>query len=285
MTTLGRADALARLFDSLDGRLGPDDRLVVVAQGAEPEIGELAREHRERGLPVIVTTSERGASAGRNAGVAALPEGEYLLVFPNDTSWFPADSLERLRERADSMHCGAIAVFDEHGAKFAQPAPGTPLDRWNVWNVIEIGMLLRRSLFERLGGFDVALGTGAATPWQAGEGTDLLLRLLRDEPGTAAGFDWVPVDAHLGGISDPSGLTRRERRRKLRAYGRGLGRLVTRWKYPVWWRLAFVGGGLAFGLRHPQTNTPGDGWAVFLGRLEGALGRTLGGTAHTAVRR
>ncbi|MWB98843.1 glycosyltransferase family 2 protein [Agromyces seonyuensis] len=285
VTTLGRVEALGRLLDSLDGRLGDGDVLVLVAQDRHDEVAGLAAERAARGMPVIVTTSERGASRGRNAGVAALPDGERLLSFPNDTTWFPEGSVEWLRTHAAEIAAGSLAVVDEHGPKFDQPAPGTPLDRWTVWNVIEIGLLMRRSVFDGLGGFDPGIGTGATTPWQAGEGTDLLLRLLRDAPAEAADFVWVPLGTCLGGISDPHGLSTAARRRKLRAYGRGLGRLTARWRYPLWWRLAFIGGGLAFGLRNPATNSPGDGWSVFAGRLEGAVGRTFGAGPSTAVAR
>jgi hypothetical protein len=54
--------------------------------------------------------------------------------------------------------------------------------------------------------------------------------------------------------------------------------------YPWWWRFAFVFGGLAFGLRHRATNTVGDGWWVFLGRAEGTLGHTFGGSNEAVTR-
>ena len=147
-----------------------------------------------------------------------------------------------------------------------------------------MGLLIRRSVFEELGGFDPDLGTGAPTPWQAGEATDLLLRLVERRPELATAFDWLPPGVSVGGISDASGLSSQERRRKLRAYGRGLGRVVVRHRYPLWWRLAFLFGGLAFGLRNRSTNTVADGWWVFVGRAEGMAGRTLGGPT-TAVTR
>jgi hypothetical protein len=57
-----------------------------------------------------------------------------------------------------------------------------------------------------------------------------------------------------------------------------------RHRYPWWWRVAFVLGGLAFGIRHRSTNAVADGWWVFLGRAEGMFGRTIGRTT-TAVTR
>lgn len=281
VSTLGRIDPLRRLLDSLDGELALGDRVVLVAQDRVPEVEALARSYAERGLGVIVTTSSRGISIGRNAGVAALGDGEWLLSFPNDTTWYPAGVLGRLRSHADELIVGALAVHDEHGPKFALPDAGTSLNRWNVWSVIEIGLVMRRSVFDRLGGFDPLIGSGAASPWQAGEGTDLLLRLVSIDPSMAHDFAWLPREIFVGGVTDAHGLARAARRHKLRAYGRGLGKVVTRWRYPAWWRFAFVGGGLAFGLRHRPDYELLDGWWVFLGRLEGAIGRVLGRTVRT----
>jgi hypothetical protein len=287
VTTLGRVERVERLLGSLAGRLVPGDALVLVAQDRRAEVEALVGGFAAGGASVVVTSSARGASRGRNAGVAALPPADDpLLVFPNDTTWFPEGAVERLRALPGGFEAGAMTVVDEHGPKFELPAAGTALDRWNVWNVIEMGLLLRRSVFDELGGFDPDLGTGAPSPWQAGEATDLLLRLGSRRPDLAERFGWLPADVAVGGIADASGLSANERRRKLRAYGRGMGRTVARWRYPAWWRAAFTGGGLAFGLRNRATNAPLDGWWVFLGRLEGALGRPIGRAADvSAVRR
>lgn len=285
MSTLGRVESLRRLFESVAGQMTAGDHLVVVAQRNLAEVAALAASYRSPNLDITVITSPPGASRGRNAGVAALPTGtDLLLNFPNDTTWFPPDTLDGLRSLPDDFRAGALTVVDENGPKFVLPDPGARLDRHTAWSVIEMGLLVRRGLFDALGGFDAEIGTGAPTPWQAGEATDLLLKLMRHAPG--AEFAWQPPTLFVGGIADPSGLTVAERRRKLRGYGRGLGRLVTRWRYPLWWRLAFLGGGLFFGLRNRGTNALFDGWWVFIGRLEGMLGRTLDGARSvTAVTR
>jgi hypothetical protein len=283
VVTLGRVESLRRLFVSLSTQMTTDDRLVVVVQRNRAEVGILAAEYRSPSFKIIVAESPPGAALGRNVGVAMLPPGDFLLNFPNDTTWFPDGTLGRLRCLPPELQAGAVTVVDENGPKFVLPAAGTPLNRWTVWSVIEMGILIRKGVFDALGGFDPGIGTGSTTPWQAGEATDLLLRLVR--AAKADGFAWQPPDLYVGGVADPSGLDRRERHRKLRTYGRGLGRLVTRWRYPLWWRLAFLGGGLFFGLRNRATNGVPDGWWVFLGRLEGMLGRTLGATYLEAVTR
>lgn len=275
VATLGRIDSLRRLLGSLQGRLTSGDCVVLVAQGNPYEVRKLAAEYRNDNFCIDVIGSQRGATRGRNAGVKALPTGiDYLLVFPNDTTWFPVDAIEKLRCLPVKFTTGAMTVVDANGVKFRLPEQGASLNRWNVWSVIEMGLIVRRSTFDSVNGFDPDIGTGAETPWQAGEATDLLLKLKR--AGLTKDFGWQPPTLNVGGITDAQGLSQTERRHKLRGYGRGLGRLVTRWNYPLWWRIAFIGGGIAFGIRHHTTNELFDGWWVFLGRLEGALGHTLG---------
>jgi len=191
---------------------------------------------------------------------------------------FPADTLPPIRAavRAPGFLAGGFTAWDERGPKTTLPTAGTPLDRYNVWAVIEMGILMRRSLFQEIGGFDETIGPGSATPWQVAEGTDLLLRALARRPELATEFAWLPPEIHVDGISTGFGLTASERRRKLRAYGRGTGRALAVHRYPWWWRAAFTGAGLLYGVRNPKPVTIADGWPMFVGRLEGALGRTFG---------
>jgi hypothetical protein len=277
VTTLGRLEPLRALLTSLDGQLTLGDQVVLVAQGRHKEVKTLADEYAVRGMPVIATASERGASLGRNTGVAALPPGDFVVNFPNDTTVFPAQSVEKIRAAVSEGEflAGGLATWDERGPKTDMPAAGTRLDRWNVWTVVEMGLLLRRSLFEELGGFDETIGPGSPTPWQVAEGTDLLLRALSLRPEVAERFCWLP-EVHVDGISTGFGLTAQERRRKMRAYGRGTGHAMTVHRYPLWWRIAFTLAGLLYGFRNARPITVRDGWPMFLGRLEGGIGRTLG---------
>jgi glycosyltransferase involved in cell wall biosynthesis len=278
VTTLGRLDALRALLSSLEDQLASGDHVVLVAQGEQDAVAALAAEFAARGVPVTATTSARGASLGRNTGVAALPPGDVVVTFPNDNTTYPPGTLERLRGFVSdaSFLAGGFTSWDERGPKTTLPDPGTPLDRFNVWSVIEMGILIRRSLFDEIGGLDERMGPGADTPWQVAEGTDLLLRALRRRPELATAFVWVPREIHVDGISTGFGLSAADRRRKLRAYGRGTGHAFRIHRYPLWWRLAFTGAGLLYGVRNPAPIEAADGWAMFVGRLEGLLGRTFG---------
>lgn len=278
VTTLGRLDPLRALLRSLEDQLHDGDHVVLVAQGAQDDVAALAQEFAGRGVAVTATTSGRGASLGRNTGVAALPPGEMVVTFPNDNTTYPAGTVDALHTAVDdpTFRAGGFTSWDERGPKTTLPPSGTPLDKYNVWSIIEMGILMRRSLFDAVGGFDEDMGPGAATPWQVAEGTDLLLRAMDHEPSLQRAFRWLPAAVHVDGISTGFGLTAAERRRKLRAYGRGTGHAFATHGYPLWWRAAFTLAGLLYGIRNPKPITVLDGWPMFVGRLEGALGRTFG---------
>lgn len=281
VTTLGRLEPLRKLLATLTPQTLPGDQVVLVAQDQTDRVRALAVEYADAPCSLTVTTSPRGAARGRTAGVDAVT-GNPVLHFPNDTTWFPEGSVAAVRALAPRLGLGAITVVDEHGPKFVLPEPGTALDRWNVWRVIEMGLLVRRELFVACGGFDPEIGTGAPTPWQAGEVTDFLLRAM--DRGLAEGFLWAPADVAVGGIGQAAGLTPGEHRRKVRAYNRGTARILARWRYPLWWRLAFVAAGALVGVRHGSHHLS-DGWWAALGRAEGSVGRVLGGRDLRAVSR
>lgn len=285
VTTLGRVELLDRLMSSLRGQLVEGDAVVVVAQGNLAAVRRLATSYAD--LPIVVTTSDRGAALGRNVGVGLLPDGEYVLQFPNDSTWFPSGLLALIRSTVGcaEFRIGGMTVFDDIGPKYLLPARGTPLDRVNVWRVIEVGLLIRRADFEDLNGFDASIGSGAPTPWQSGEVTDLLLRALDRWPELGRQFAWLPPYVAVGGVREGFGLSKHERRNKLRAYGRGLGLLARRHHYPVAWKLKRLLGGAAVGLLRPREYRPLDGLWAFAGRLEGMLGTTIGGSTQHAVSR
>ncbi|WP_155947553.1 glycosyltransferase family 2 protein [Microbacterium sp. MRS-1] len=287
VTTLGRVLPLRRLLDSAVPQLGPDDRIVVVAQGNVADVQALVEGADALGR-VRALTSARGASLGRNTGIAALADAgdEALVMFPNDTTWFPADSIATIRRLVADAPGGAVTVSTEIGPRFTLPTPGTALDTSTVWNVIEMSLVIRLGLLREVGGFDTGIGTGAASPWQAGEVTDLLMRALAAEPLLAREFVWTYAhDVHVGGIAETAGLDPRERRWKLRAYGRGVGRVLARHPFPLWHRWGFVAAGALVGLRRGNEYRPWDGIAAVVGRLEGVVGRTFRSREATAVKR
>jgi hypothetical protein len=285
VSTLGRISHLRRLLNSLNGQIQSGDNLIVVAQDHVDSVESLCAEFPD--LPLRVVESRRGLSLGRNTGALLLEDTDSVLQFPNDSSYFPDNTISRLRVAVSipDFRAGCMTVLDEHGPKFILPPPGTPLDRVSVWRALEAGLVVSHSCFEALGGFDTQMGSGAPTPWQSGEGTDFLLRALRRWPVLQNTFLWLPSDISIFGVSEGYGLNIRERRRKIRAYGRGLGWVARSHHYPLNWKLKRLAGGAIIGLRRPSEYKLLDGFWAFGGRLEGMCGKVLGAASSFAVTR
>lgn len=279
ITTLGRLEALHKLFDSIAPQLEPGDELVVVAQRNESEVASLAAEVETRGT-MISTTSARGACLGRNTGVEASSSGD-VLIFPNDTTWFPEGSIAAIRAAAAQHRVVSYTVRDDAGPKFDFQPMVSPITYRNAWQVIEPGMSILRADFEAIGGFNTDFGPGAPTPYQAGEGADLLFRWRDAFPGATA--SWEPAIV-VGGVTDSAGLSGHERRRKLRAYGRGCGRIMSLHKNPLWFRTAYVIAGLALPILRRGQYGPLDGFPTALGRFEGVTGVMFGRGYNSVTR-
>lgn len=272
VTTLGSHRPIDRLLSSLAGQLDEGDWLVVSAVGDGDRIRTIVRELDFGSACVRVVDGPRGAAAGRNFAVRSAPSIADFLLFPNDTSWFPPDFVQTFKSHSIRGTAGALTVIDEFGPKFSLPQSGTRLTRKNVWNVIEPGLFMSHQTFLDLDGFDESIGTGAPTPWQSGEGTEVLVRWM--ESDLDGYFEWIHRP-QVFGISDPQGLSDNERRVKLRAYARGYGRLLVTGRFVTSQRFKAVAGGASFGLRKGPPYKPVDGLWVFVGRIEGIAGRLL----------
>lgn len=278
VTTLGRLEALKKLLDSLAGQLAAGDEIALVAQRNEADVAALAASVNTAAT-VIATTSARGACLGRNTGVAA-GSGDVLL-FPNDTTWFPEGTIAAIRTAASQHPVLAYMVRDDAGAKFNFDAATAEVTYQIPWQVIEPGMAIHRADFEAVGGFNTDFGPGAPTPYQAGEGADLLFRWHNAYPEGRIRFEPSIV---VGGVTDSAGLSPKERRRKLRAYGRGCGHIMTTHKNPLWFRTAYIMAGVALPLLRRGQYGPLDGFPTALGRFEGVTGIMFGRGYNSVTR-
>jgi hypothetical protein len=275
ITTVGRWNALAALLDDLASQSQPPHAIAIAHHDADAQgaLDEVVASFGDK-LSITTVVSPRGISNGRNAAAATFGDDVEWLCFPNDNTRIDADFLESIARRAkpSSTVC-AVQLIDREGARNTLAAPGEPLTRRTVWGAIEAATMIRRRDFVKVGGFDPTIGSGAQTPWQAGEGTDLLLRLSMLDDFS---IEWIP-DITMRAETEFAHLTPRERRHKIRRYGRGTGYLYRRWKYPAWARFRHVVGGALSPLRKSAKFQPADGLALALGRAEGVFGRVVPG--------
>ena len=276
ISTLGRSEELKPLLHSLEKQSFQDFEVIVVDQNEDDRLGQIVQGRWNFPLIHIPRGGERGLSRGRNVGLRSC-QGTYIC-FPDDDCWYLPDFLafaaHRLTETGADFLTGRAA--DDAGrdvnGRYANTAQA--IRHANIWiTQIEWVAFFRRALLESVGGYDVEIGVGASSPWQSGEGQDLVLRALAT--GASGWFDPDLVGRHAEFVVDnpPPAIIK-----KGRVYGRGMGHVLRKHRFGVAAGVYWVSRPLAravssacrLKLREAQYYTQ-----VATGRLEGALGRML----------
>jgi glycosyltransferase involved in cell wall biosynthesis len=273
VATLGRTDELEALLTSLDQQTHRALRLVVADQNDDDRVPEALARHPA--LEAVHLRSSPGLSHARNA---ALPHVRAdVVAFPDDDCVYPDGLLATVAGVLD-----ARPELDAVGGQAADPW-GRPSGRWpqvacpiglrTLWNRANSHTIfLRRTLLERLGPFDEALGLGSGTPWHSGEEMELIVRALR--LGARIEYDPSLVVLHPARRLSPEAARAIGRRD-----GASLGYILAR-HYPrrelarMLWRAA-GGAVVSFGRRDPQAARVHA--AVLRGRVAGyRAGRRAG---------
>jgi glycosyltransferase involved in cell wall biosynthesis len=178
--TLGRVAELERLLDSLARQTHPPRRVFVVDQTDDSRMAARFQSNASA-APLEWLRSVPGLSRARNLALAHVA-GD-VVAFPDDDCTYPADLLERVgralaaRPKVDVL-TGRTA--DGDGRVSARWHPGGAVALRDVWHAgNSASLFVRRTLLERIGGFDERLGLGAASPWTSTEDVELIVRALR----------------------------------------------------------------------------------------------------------
>jgi glycosyltransferase involved in cell wall biosynthesis len=178
-------DALA-CAEALLACTGPSFELIFVDQSDAAATREALAALGDARLRCLATPG-KGASAGRNAGIAEARAP--LLAFTDDDCRPPADWLARIAaffaaEPDAGLLCGRVRVpegleGDQFGASFDAGVPEVLPDLRDgmVSFGLSANMAVTRAALERLGPFDEALSPG--TDLRAGEDFDWVVRAAR----------------------------------------------------------------------------------------------------------
>jgi hypothetical protein len=271
VTTVGRWEAIERLLGSVRESTYPATAIAIANQSGGPAPLALSQAHN-----VEIVDSSGGISRGRNDAMQLLKGATDVMSFPNDHSTLQADTFARASHHFSSANPpGALAgtLLEPTGVRFVLPASGTELTDWTVWRAIEPAMFIASRLAEDLR-FREDLGTGNSSPWQAGEGTELLLRIMHSGNRVVAAPEVI-----VRSDGERRELTPEEWRVKLRSYARGTG-YVLRLHH-----CGLVHSALQIGLpwyrflRRPPSGArvpARDCFEATIGRFEGRIGRCLG---------
>jgi GT2 family glycosyltransferase len=209
--TRARWELFTEAADAVRLQLRPGDELLVVVDHA-PELAGSARQ-RLPGTRVLASAHEPGLSGARNTGVEAAT-GE-VVVFLDDDAVPEAGWLEGYRHWFADPAVGAVGGAvrprwqggraprwfpEELGWVVGCDYRGLPGHGQAIRNPIGASMAVRRSVFERVGGFTDVLGRVGGKPVGCEE-TDLCIRARQADPGIRIVRDtagavghWVPGD-------------------------------------------------------------------------------------------
>jgi glycosyltransferase involved in cell wall biosynthesis len=264
--TVGRTEELDRLLASLERQTHGGVRVLLVDQNEDDRAAAVVARHRD--LPVVHLRAARGLSRARNAALAQLESD--LVAFPDDDCAYPPDLLERASRRfaADAGLDGLTGRDADPAGRGSRawPSSSERVTAQNVWyHGLSAAVFLRRTLVERIGRFDEALGLGSGTPWSSGEEVDYLIRAAR--LGARLEYDPTIVVEHELPERDGTALQAIGRRD-----GGSVGYLLRKHGYPprtVARMLVRPGGGAALALARRDPGRARIHLETLRGRLAG----------------
>ncbi|WP_083397129.1 glycosyltransferase family 2 protein [Plantibacter sp. MMLR14_011] len=218
ISTLGRP-SIGSLLESLVAQKHQPFEVAIADQGPQGFVQSAARPYMSL-LQIHIVPSSRGVSIGRNAAAGALSDCDAIFFTDDDCTLTPdvlALGAEEFERGTDVMTGRVLSSLGERG----QPSVARRqiLNRTNVWPMsLEANMLFSASSFRRLNGFVESLGVGTNTPWQSGEGTEVLIRAI--DSGMI-----VVHDPNVLVVEDAEPVDLRQLSRKTRQYARGTGRV------------------------------------------------------------
>jgi GT2 family glycosyltransferase len=273
LATLGRTTEVARFLSALNAQLYRDFELIVIDQNPDERLVPLLGPYLGR-FPIQHLRSERGLSRARNVGLTRV-SGD-VVAFPDDDCWYPQHLLSSVSDQLNALPSvdGLTGrSIDEQGneSAFRFSTDAGVVDRISVWQeAISYTIFLRRSVIDRVGSFDEELGVGSGTLFGSGEETDYVVRAL----ASGARIVYQPTLAvhhpHPEDVIDSRVIQRAY------SYGCGMGRVLSKHRYPFWFKVRAVvrplGGGVVSlaRLNLPKAQLH---WRRCVGRMSGMRGR------------
>jgi hypothetical protein len=270
VSTIGLSPRIDSLLESLSAQT---DRNFIVGFCDQSENGEFSKHLLTKALNFpfyISTTQKKGVSRGRNELIKNSPPEVTHFIFANDTSTFTAEFVSEVREQAADMQLTVLSYAENGNPRYILPRDSQELNRENVWLVLEAAVVISRDILVASNGFDETLGLGSDGPFQSGEGTDLLLRMLN----LIERVSWAP-QISVNGVTQNFNLSRRDQRRKAFRYGVGFGHLLSKYQYSKTRKLKALVGPIARSITF-KTSRISLSEAIYssTGRLIGMLHRS-----------
>jgi glycosyltransferase involved in cell wall biosynthesis len=179
--TLGRKDKLLRLLNSLQQQDSRQFQLILVDQNP-PGFLDAELDPFKNLFSITHVRTAKGLSLGRNQGLRQA-QGD-LVAFPDDDCWYRPNTLAQvigLFQAHGDLDFITGRTFDASNHPSLSPTLAVAA-RIGRDNYLVCGnsnsIFARTAALRRIGGFDERLGVGAATPFQSGEESDIVLSAI-----------------------------------------------------------------------------------------------------------
>ncbi len=236
LTTQGRLNYLERLFESLLHQTYRNFFVLLGDQSAEGELDALLSRYEKNFRIDRHILPQLSLSAARNA-LLPFVEGDYIY-FSDDDSYLAPSTFAIMAQYARKWpRAGALIGSGQSKPGLEKPCAGSlpsrELSAYSVFrNCPSWCIFVKKDVPQLIGFFDENIGVGASTPWQSGEETDYLLRIL------AAGMPVVHCSkAHLyhdAEANHPLDLD------KTRNYSAGRMYTIKKHSLPAWFAICNV---------------------------------------------
>jgi glycosyltransferase involved in cell wall biosynthesis len=238
MPTLGRSQTIERFLESLLDQNCDEFEVIIIDQNVDDRLVDIISRYQSQFTIQHIRFNGRGAARARNVGLS-YASGEYIS-FPDDDCWYRPGLLALVKGYflSDLGFSGFTGRYSNGegetegggGLNGGWPNTRTKLNKYNAWfNAIEFTMFFRRTTFMEFGGFNSEIGIGAGTPWGAGEGTELLLRMLDRD----INIEYRP-EIHMHHPVKASSFDDGALARQI-SYEQGIGYVIRISNYPFWY--------------------------------------------------
>ncbi len=202
--TYNRRELVQRAIDSVLSQTHRVSEIIVVDDGSSDGTREALHDRFGDRVHCIVQENA-GVSAARNRGMS-LARGRFLALLDSDDEWTPEKTqrqLQWLQSRPDfgMVLCDVMRMdanhndFERFRRREQLPCDG-PVLKWVLLNpaLVPASVMMRREVYETIGGFDVSLPTGedldfhlrVAARWPIGVVEEPLVRAMRGHDGLSS---------------------------------------------------------------------------------------------------
>ncbi|HEU5439336.1 MAG TPA: glycosyltransferase family A protein [Ktedonobacterales bacterium] len=157
---------LAAALESVGAQHHRPDEVIVVDDGSTDDTAAVARRY---GGVRYLRQPNLGAAAARNTGAAAAT-GELLAFLDADDRWLPAKLSCQVRYLDQHPDVDAVVTHQRLSIAPGAERPGWVPPAWlerPQMGLVPSALMIRRTAFEVVGGFDVRYRTGEDTDWFA----------------------------------------------------------------------------------------------------------------------